>query len=63
MAADTVRCPHCGIVLTLDKTVTGKNTLKYDIDEWRQLCKHRHLGSPALCLVERDDTGSRPKRK
>jgi hypothetical protein len=49
--------------MTLDKTVTGKDTLKYDIDEWRRLCKHPQLHSPALCLVERKDADSRPKRK
>lgn len=63
MAAETVRCPHCGIVLTLDKTVTGKDTLKYDLDEWRRLCKHPHLRSPALCLVESGDAGSRAKQE
>ncbi len=48
---------------TLDKTVTGKDTLKYDLDEWRRLCKHPHLRSPALCLVESGDAGSRAKQE
>jgi hypothetical protein len=48
--------------MTLEKTVTGKDTLKYDIDEWRRLCKRPHLGSPALCLAQGSDSSDRPKR-
>jgi len=62
MAAETVKCPHCGLAVTIDSTATGKPTLKYDLDEWRRLCKLPHLRSPALCFVTRNGPGT-PKQE
>ncbi len=53
MTAETVRCPHCGLAVTLGTSAAGKPTLKYDVDEWRRICKRLHLHSPALCIAER----------
>jgi hypothetical protein len=53
MPAETVRCPHCGLTVTLGTTAAGKPTLKYDVDEWRRICTRPHLRSPALCIAER----------
>jgi hypothetical protein len=52
MTDETVKCPHCGLRVTIARSATGKPTLKYDIDEWRRLCKHPRLNNPALCFTE-----------
>jgi hypothetical protein len=51
MAAKTITCPDCGLVLQ----VVGSQVI-YDIDEWRRRCKRVDLDSPLWCLIQRDDT-------
>jgi hypothetical protein len=57
MAARTLSCPHCGLVLTI-KSASGGTQITYDPSEWRRLCKHPALDSPALCLLEAGSGGS-----
>ena len=52
MSSD-LKCPHCGLVMTLSKGPGGPQ-LHYDTDEWKRRCKYPELKSPALCLTERN---------
>ena len=51
MPTKSSSCPHCGLVLLIkpDKTETR---LRFDVAEWKRLCKYLYLGSPALCLLQ-----------
>lgn len=61
--ARTLVCPHCGLMLTIERVKRGTR-LSYDAQEWRRLCKHIALDSPVLCLLEknRDDAAGGPAR-
>ena len=34
-------------------TLADGSVLVYDFDDWKRRCKFPHLGSPALCLIEK----------
>jgi hypothetical protein len=53
MPADTLRCPHCALKMTVRQTPSG-SSLAYDEEEWKRRCKRPDLMSPAMCLAERD---------
>jgi hypothetical protein len=52
----TIRCPQCGLVLTIGDT-PGATQITYDPAEWRRLCQHLDLDSPALCLLAVSGSG------
>jgi hypothetical protein len=67
VARRTIRCPHCGLVLTIED-VQGTSQITYDPAEWRRRCRFPDLDSPALCLLEggaggggRDHDDGQPK--
>lgn len=48
-----ITCRDCGLVLRLSDDGAGFKCV-YDLIEWKNLCKRRHLGDAAWCLVQRD---------
>jgi hypothetical protein len=48
----SMSCPHCGLVARcFDEG--GSWALEYTYAEWAARCQHRHLGSAALCQLQR----------
>ena len=54
MSAKTISCPDCGLDVRVLPDVT-ESPLVYDINDWQRRCRRLNLGSPALCLVWRED--------
>jgi hypothetical protein len=48
----TISCPHCGLSMRLEDGPGGQ-TLVYDRDDWKRVCKFPGSPSPAWCLAER----------
>ena len=66
MAGESITCPDCGLVVTVNGWDAGP-AVAYDIDEWRRVCKHRDLGEPSWCFICRGSahptsTGGKKRR-
>src|SRR5262245_16760380 len=48
MPTETITCPHCGLSLAVE-TDTATD-FRYDVEEWRRLCKQPDLGTPVFCM-------------